>query len=152
MKLICIKDLYIYSGIRGLIKGKEYNGSLISKEIEVITDYDNYWKHIKLIANSVNFIRKGHKPEDLPQVIPGYKTHREIYRLYTKKIYVPFIYINGEENSLNSFCILNNNQLYELGAEKGRQPSFTSTVIMVDEYFDYKSEKIDTILNDILTK
>jgi hypothetical protein len=155
LTLIC-KSLMMAHWGEILIPGQEYQGEILFKETQIITDYDKYWYYNGLACNSIDWIRKGYNEDNLHEVIPGYIKNSEIDRLYTKKIEMPFIKVKCSDGQTNSFCLLTDEELYRLGAAKGEggnslgKPCFCYTVHRVDEYFDYSSIRRDNVLNKIL--
>jgi hypothetical protein len=154
IKLICTQPMVAHWG-NILIPGQEYIGSIYLRDTEIITDHDNYWKYINLTAGSIGWIRKGYTEDTLHEVIPGYMKSSEINRLYTKKVEMPFIRVKCSDNRHNTFCLLSDAELFELGADKDKgrykgKPCFTYSVYRVDDYFDYASIRRDNILNKIL--
>ena len=154
MKLTCIKPKYAHWGSI-LIEGQEYEGVIEMRSTEIITDYDNYWKYTTMILESRDWIRKGYDQSNLHEVIPGYKSLSEVNNLYTKRVDMPFITIKCSDNQSNSFCLLTDNEVYDLGADKSKdgnnkgKPCFSYTVYRVDDYFDYKPSRRDNILNQL---
>jgi hypothetical protein len=151
MKLTCKKLKAAHWGII-LEVGKEYEGRIITKSTEIITDFDNYWKYTKKVASSRDWIKKGYTQETLHKVIPGYRTLSEINDLYTKTIDMPFIRILCSDNQYNDYCLLTDEEIYALSADinkdgnKTGKPAFQYTVYRVDEYFDYTAIRRDNIL------
>jgi hypothetical protein len=120
MKLICKKGKIAHWGAI-LIEGQEYEGDIITKSTEIITDFDNYWKFTEKIATSRDWIRKGYTQETLHEVIPGYKTLSDVNSLYTKKVNIPFIRIKCSDYQHNDFCLLTDKEVYDLGADKNKR-------------------------------
>lgn len=139
-----------------LIPGNQYVGEVYFKETQIITDYDNYWKYLTMISSSIEWLRKGYTQENMHEVMPGYKTNREIDSLYTKKVEMPYVKVKCSDGGTNSFCLLTHEELYKLGAAKGKggnsldKPCFCYTVFLADEYFDYTAIRRDNVLNKIL--
>lgn len=154
MKLTCINIKYAHWG-EILRPGKEYEGIVEYKSTEIIIDYDNYWKYTEMIANSREWIKRGYDKSNMHEVMSGYKSYGEVHRLYTKRINMPYFTVKGEDGSRYSFCLLNDSELYNLGAAEGKdgkskgKPCFSYTVHMVDDYFDYTSTRRDLKLNKI---
>ena len=154
MKLTCIKGMFAHWGAI-LHEGQEYEGVVEYKSTEVITDYDNYWKYTEMVASSRDWIKKGYDESNLHEVIPDYRAYHEIHNIYAKKIDLPFITIRCSDNQKNSFCLLSDNELYELGVAKGKdgkskdEPCFVCSVNLVDEYFDYTPIRRDNILSQL---
>lgn len=155
MKLMCIKEMTAHWG-EIFIVGQEYTVSKIeTRSTEVITDYDNYWKHTSMVAGSIEWIRKGYTQERLPEVIPGYLELTEVHNRYAKKVDMPFAVIKGTDGQFNSFCLLSEGEVYNLGAVKNKdgnrkgRPSFNYTVHMIDDYFDYVQTRRDKILKEL---
>ena len=137
LTLICKQPMVAHWGDI-LITGSEYQGEIFFRDTEIITDYINYWKYIDLILKGSKFY--------LHESIPDYKS-------YTKTVEMPFIRVECSDTQTNSFCLLSDAELFELGADKrwntGR-PCFSYTVHLVDDYFDYTPIRRDNILNKIL--
>ena len=154
IKLVCKKAKGAHWGFI-LEEGKEYEGRIITKSTEIITDFDNYWKYTEKVASSRNWIKKGYTQETLHEVIPGYKTLSDVNSLYTKRINMPFIHILCSDNMYNDYCLLTDEELYALGADinkegnKKGKPAFSYAVHRVDEYFDYTPIRRDNILNQL---
>jgi hypothetical protein len=154
MKLTCKKLKAAHWGII-LEVGKEYEGRIITKSTEIITDFDNYWKYTEKVASSRYWIKKGYTQETLHKVIPGYKTLSEINDVYTKTIDMPFIRILCSDNQYNDYCLLTDEEIYALSADinkdgnKTGKPAFQYTVYTVDEYFDYTAIRRDNILSQL---
>ena len=51
IKLVCKKAKGAHWGFI-LEEGKEYEGRIITKSTEIITDFDNYWKYTEKVASS----------------------------------------------------------------------------------------------------
>jgi hypothetical protein len=51
MKLLCKKGKFAHWGAI-LIEGQEYEGEIITKSTEIITDFDNYWKFTEVRKDS----------------------------------------------------------------------------------------------------
>jgi len=143
MKLLCKKGKIAHWGAI-IIEGQEYEGEIITKSTEIITDFDNYWKYTEKVASSRNW-----------WFIPGYKTLSDVNSLYTKRINMPFIHILCSDNMYNDYCLLTDKEVYDLGADvnkdgnKKGKPAFSYTVYRVDEYFDYTPIRRDNILNQL---
>jgi hypothetical protein len=154
IKLVCKKAKGAHWGFI-LEEGKEYEGRIITKSTEIITDVDKYWKYTEKVASSRDWIKKGYTQETLHEVIPEYKTLSEINDLYTKRINMPFIHILCSDNMYNDYCLLTDEELYALGADinkdgnKKGEPAFSYTVHRVDEYFDYTPIRRDNILSQL---
>lgn len=136
-----------------LIPGQEYTGEITYVNTEIVTDYENYWKYVTMMASSVEWIAKGYTQDTLHEVIPGYKNN--IDSLYTKRIDMPFIRVKCSDNKTNQFCLLSTSELFSLGCDYykvGRnqgKPCFRYTVYLVDDYFDYVVTRRDNILNEL---
>jgi len=145
LTLICTQPMIAPSG-NILVPHQEYTGEIFSIDTEIITDYINYWKYILLLLESDNWHRKGYTKNYLPELIPGYMESSEIDRLYTKTVEMPFIKIKN-----NSFCLLSDAELFQLGADKyNGKPCFKYTIHHVDDYFDYTSIRRNNILNKLI--
>lgn len=135
-----------------LIKNRQYTGQIVYVSTEIITDYDNYWKYTGFIAGSLEWIRKGYTEDNLHEVIPGYKSHKEVNELFTKRVDMPFIRIKCSDNQTNQFCLLSDVELFSLGCDKGKngrslgKPCFSYSVHRVDDYFDYTERRRDNVL------
>lgn len=155
--LTCTQPMVAHWG-EILIPGHEYTGEIFYKDTEIITDYVNYWKYSDLVIKSMEWIRKGYTEDNLHEVIPGYIKSSEIHRLYTKRVEMPFISVKCSDSQTNSFCLLSDEEVFGLGADKhkhvrGRnmgRPCFTYTVYRVDDYFDYTTIRRENVLNKIL--
>lgn len=157
MKLLCIEPRAAHWGSI-LTKGKWYDADICEKEVEIITNYDEWIKQIGLVSSSITWIRKGYTEETLPEVIPGYMTMKEVNRLYTKRIMMPHIVVRTDDNSRMSLITLTEKEILELGADiskaknerkKGR-PAFGYSVYLVDDFFDYLPTRRDNRLNELL--
>ena len=139
-----------------LIPDQEYTGQITYVNTEIITDYDNYWHYTGLIAESFKWLRKGYDETNLHEVMPGYKTTKEVQDLYTKRIDMPFVRVKCSDGQTNQFCLLSDNELYSLGSVKAKggksegKPCFSYSVHRVDDYFDYVQTRRDNIINKIL--
>lgn len=90
MKITCTKPYITHYG-RMLIQGEEYEISRVFKrKTQIITDYDNHWKYVGLIADSLKWLRLGYTPDNMREVIPEYITISEMERLTTKSVLIPF--------------------------------------------------------------
>ena len=155
IKVKCISPMAAWWG-EVLVVGEEYTLFEIKNILtEIITDYDNYWKYTSMIAGSIEWIRKGYTQEQLPEVIPGYLDMKEVHKRYAKKVDMPFGSVKCSDTQINSFCLLTDDEVYELGAVmnkdgngKGR-PGFNYTVYMIDDYFDYVQTRRDKKLNEL---
>ena len=153
------KNEYITHYGRMLIQGEEYEISRVFKrKTQIITDYDNHWKYVGLIADSLKWLRLGYTPDNMREVIPEYITISEMERLTTKSVLIPFAeIITSYQQSTMDFCILSDKEVCDLGAvlnKKGNrkgEPSFCYSVHMIDDYFDYKKIRRDNILNNLLS-
>ena len=155
MELECIKEMRAWWG-EVFIPGQKYVVCKIeTRSTEVITDYDNYWKYTSMIAGSIEWIRKGYTQETLHEVIPGYLDLDEVHKRYAKKVDMPFVNIKGSDGEINSFCLLSDEEVYNLGAVKNKdgnkkgEPCFNYTVHMIDDYFDYIQTRRDKILKEL---
>lgn len=155
LKLKCINPMVAHWGDI-LIKGHEYTGEITYVNTEIITDYDNYWHYSGLISGSFKWLIKGYDETNLHEVIPGYKKHDEVHKLYTKRIDIPFIRVKCSDNQTNQFCLLSDSELFSLGSDIGKggrsegKPCFSYSVHRVDDYFDYVETRRDNILNVLL--
>ena len=155
LRLMCTRLMMAHWGDI-LIEGQEYTGEIIFKSTEIITDYDNYWHYTGLIADSFKWLRKGYDETNLHEVMPGYKTNKEVHELYTKRIDMPFVRVKCSDSSTNDFCLLSDSELFSLGSDIGKggrsegKPCFSYTVYQVDDYFDYVQTRRDNIINKIL--
>ena len=155
LTLMCVQPKVAHWGDI-LIPGQEYTGEIIFQSTEIITDYDNYWHYSGLIANSRVWLRKGYTSETLHEVIPGYKTIKEVQDLYTKRIDMPFVKIKCSDSQTNGFCLLSDAEVFSLGSDIGKggrsegKPCFAYSVYRVDDYFDYSQLRRDNIINKIL--
>jgi hypothetical protein len=155
MELVCIKDMAAYWGSI-LTSGKSYKvKNQYEKSITFITDYDMYWKYVSMIARSITWIRKGYTQETLHEVMPGYLIHSEVMRLYTKSVMAPHFDFATDDNSTESMCVLSDGELISMGADiakggkrKGKA-SFSYTVHLLDDYFDYQGIRRDNKLNGL---
>ena len=158
MKLLCIESKYAHWGSI-LTKDKWYDVIEIKdKEVEIITNYDEWYKQIGLISSSITWIRKGYTQENLHKVIPGYMTMSEVSRLYTKKIMMPHVIIKTDDKSTMSLITLSEQEILDLGADVSKasnrkrngKPAFGYTVYLVDDYFDYLPTRRDNRLKELL--
>lgn len=154
LKLKCTNPMVAHWGDI-LIPGQEYTGEIAYVNTEIITDYDNYWKYISMISSSWEWLRKGYDETNLPEVMPGYKTTKEVNDLYTKRIDMPFVRVKCSDGQTNQFCLLSDSELFSLGSDIGKRrsegkPCFSYTVHRVDDYFDYVQTRRDNILNVLL--
>jgi hypothetical protein len=153
--LMCVEPMMAHWG-HILIVGQEYTGEIVYVNTEIITDYDNYWHYTGLIADSFRWLRKGYDETNLHEVMPGYKTNKEVHDLYTKRIDMPFVRVKCSDGQTNSFCLLSDSELFSLGSDIGKggrsegKPCFSYSVNKVDDYFDYASMRRDNVLNKIL--
>ena len=132
----------------------------------IITDHDNYLKYTDLIIRSMEWLKRGYTTETLPEVIPDYITFEEVNKRFTKRIDIPFAFIRCSDNQINKFCLLSDKEVFDLGADihsprnglcyvsdksgkyEGR-PTFTLTVYMIDDYFDYNQIRREKKLNKL---
>ena len=155
LRLICTDPMVAHWGDI-LIVGQEYTGEIIYKSTEIITDYDNYWYYNGLIADSFRWLRKGYTEENIHEVMPGYKNHKEVDGLYTKRVDTPFIKVKCSDGQTHHFCLLSDAEFFALGSDIGKggrsegKPCFAYTVYQVDDYFDYVQTRRDNIINKIL--
>ena len=155
LRLICNQPMVAHWGDI-LIVGQEYTGDITYVNTEIITDYENYCKYISMISSSLEWLRKGYTQENMHEVMPGYKNHKEVNGLYTKRIDMPFIRVKCSDGQTNQFCLLSDAELFTLGSDIGKggrsegKPCFSYTVHQVDDYFDYVQTRRDNIINKIL--
>ena len=157
MKLLCIEPRAAHWGSI-LTKGKWYDADICEKEVEVITNYDEWYKQIGLGSQSITWIRKGYTQENLHEVLPGYMTLSEINRLYTKRIMMPHIVVRTDDNNRMSLVTLSIQEILDLGADiskapnrkKQGRPAFGYSVYLVDDFFDYLPTRRDNRLNELL--
>jgi hypothetical protein len=157
MKLLCIEPRAAHWG-RILTKGKWYDADICEKEVEIITNYDEWYKQIGLGSQSITWIRKGYTQENLHEVLPGYMTLSEINRLYTKRIMMPHIVVRTDDNNTMSLVTLSIQEILDLGADvskapnrkKNGRPAFGYSVYLVDDFFDYLPTRRDNRLNELL--
>lgn len=156
MRLLCIKSMIAHWGSI-LTEGKWYDVVReFDREIEIITNEKEYWKHTSMIASSIDWVRKGYEQADLHKVIPGYKTLSEVHTLYAKKIVVPHFEFKTDDNSIECMCILSDEELFALGADKREEgkknegrPAFGYTIHQIDDYFDYVATRRDRRLKEL---
>lgn len=154
MKLKCIKSMTAHWGSI-LTEGNEYEViEFIEKEIEIITNYKEYWKHTYMGASSITWIRKGYTQETLHEVIPGYLKMEEYHALYTKRIKLPFVVFKCDDNSKQSFCLTTHDELINVygGAEDEKRKGKVShcyTIYFIDDNFDYVQTRRDKKLNEL---
>lgn len=146
MELYCLKSRVTLGGDI-FTKGKWYEIiRMYDNEVEVITNYDEWYKQIWKIYQGV----------DLAGI-------ESIESLYKKKITIPFIDIRTEiplSDSLDqmSLCVLSDKEVLNMGADiskdnnysRGGRPAFCSLVYMVDDYFDYTFMRRDNKLNNLI--
>lgn len=155
LRLICTNPMMAHWGDI-LIEGQEYTGEITYVNTEIITDYDNYWKYISMISSSLEWLRKGYDETNLHEVMPGYKTTKEVDDLYTKRIDMPFVRVKCSDGQTNQFCLLSDSEIFSLGSDIGKggrsegKPCFSYTVHRIDDHFDYVQTRRDNILNQIL--
>jgi hypothetical protein len=122
-------DIYLRTG---QLSTTIYNNT----ELELITNNDEYYKYTSMIASSIEFIRKGYTEENMTEVMPLYKTYKEVHRLYTRSITVDFISVSTDDNSHQRFVVMSRDEmmrLYNVDFIK-----FNTSVDFVEDYFDYK--------------
>lgn len=158
MKLLCIKSRLAHWGTI-LTEGNEYEVvEEYQKSVEVITNYDEWYKQLGLASGSITWIRKGYTEDNLHEVIPGYMSMSEMNRLYTKRVLMPHFDIRTDEGKTMTFCILSEDEILSLGADvskapnrkKNGRPAFGYSVNLIDEYFNYQPIRRDNKLNNIL--
>ena len=152
LELMCT-DMMIAHWGKILIPGQEYIGEIKFVPTEIITDYDNYWHYTGLIADSFPWLRKGYDQETLHEVIPGYKSIKEVNQLYTKRIDMPFVSVVCSDGCTNQFCLLSNDEVIALGSDvRDGEPCFSYSVYMVDDYFNYSNIRRDNIIDKLLNE
>lgn len=148
-KIRCTKTLSYYWGDI-FVEGEEYElPDIHIQKARLTTNYDEYFKYTSLVAGAVDWIRKGYTQETLPEVIPGYLRRDEIRDLYTTSIDLPMIYLRskGSQNDVVSFCLLSENEIVKrYGVDRVH---FDSSITFIDEYFDYKSIRLNNKLNSL---
>jgi hypothetical protein len=153
MEIICIKSMSYYLGDI-FTEGKEYHMSNYTQKYRIVINYDEYFKYLSLLSNSIITASKDQIPENHHQLFsPGssYSTYiilNEIYNKYTIEVDIPMTSIEGEsiEGNIVSFCLLTENEIrYKYEVDK---VYFTNKKMKyIDEYFDYLKIKRDKKLN-----
>jgi hypothetical protein len=144
--LKCFKTKEVYWGVV-YEEGKEYvHGPIEERQYTLITNYEKYYEKIALISGSIKQIREGYTEDQLPSVIPGYMSHKDVKRLYTINVMIPMVSILGDDGHNNTYCILTREELIE----KYGTSKFDSTVNLIEDNFYTKSDLRDNYLNKIL--
>lgn len=160
MKLLCINSRHAHWGSI-LTEGKWYEViENVDKEVDIITNYDEWYKQIGLGSQSITWIRKGYTQENLHEVLPGYLPLSEVNRLYTKKVSMPHIIIKTDDLSTISLITLSEKEVFDLGADidkapnrkRDGRPAFHYSVYLIDDYFDYLPTRRDNKLNELLLR
>lgn len=158
MKLLCNNARYAHWGSI-LTKDKYYEVvEIVDKEVEIITNYDEWYKQIGLASKSITWIRKGYTQENLHEVMPGYLPMSEVNRLYTKRVMMPHVVVKTDDKSSMTLITLTEKEVLDMGADISKapnrkregRPAFSYTVYMVDDYFDYLPTRRDNKLNELL--
>jgi len=142
--LRCKKSIVYHWGVQ-FEEGKIYQISdSFEMEVEVVTEYDNYWEMTKIISKSGKFLRSGVVDSlDIEKQLPGYAeaVNSSKSGKYTKKILLPFVSIKSEDNSLHTFCSLTDKEIsekYNIDLNPNGKIPFRITVNSFCENFDYK--------------
>lgn len=154
IKLKCIKT---YAAHWGMIfqEGKEYTFEETEKEVTIKTDYENYYNQLQLVTGASYWIRRGYNDSNLHEVIPGYKSLRELGRLYTKRIKMPYLATEGDDGSLGHFYTLTTKEIMQRFnlddkcLSKEGHIAFSTSEKSIDEFFDYSHIRRDNKLKNI---
>ncbi len=161
MKLRCIKKKEAYWGDI-FIPGDWYDMIETEREVTLITDYDNYYKYVTMISQSILWIRKGYTEENMHEVMPGYITMKEKENRYTIKVKLPYGQLKGVDDHIYSYYLLSDDEIIEkFGLDReiaiskdtktnsfGRL-SFGTTENVIDNFFDYLPTRRDNRLKEL---
>lgn len=147
MDVKCIKDKKAHWGSI-FTEGKWY---IIAKtstvKRELVLDYEKYYHYTGLIASSITWVRKGYEEKDLPSVIPGYLTYKQVHEKYAKYIEIPSYSIPCDDSGeFYQFCSITKRELIDTyGSCK-----FSTTEKFFEDYFitkeDIRNDKLGGIL------
>jgi len=138
-------------------EGKIYQISeYLERSVDVITEYDEYWKMSRIVAASGQHLQNNIKdPNEIEKRLPGYIKSMEYIKnkSFKKKILLPFVSIKSDcDRTLHYFCSLSDKEISEKYnidlSPKGKIP-FTSTVNILCDYFDYISDIRNKKLGDL---
>lgn len=140
----CIKGKETYFSVQ-LTVGKFYDYKIIEKEYSLITNYEKYIEYTTLIAGSRDNSARA-------------KKMYEERKKYLKRVNLPTLVINSDDNSKHYFCNLTHKELIEeyniivgkdgvINENNGHQSRlFTTSIYMTETYF----ETMDVLRNRIL--
>ena len=152
MDLLCIKSLEPYWGIT-YQKDKWYPiSSILNRKCNLIIDNDNYWKYLKLVAQSKNYTthfgyHKNVPQEEMYTVIDGYLTLSEIKDKYCKVIDLPFVVVVGDGGIMgkNEYCSLKRKDIIDTY----KSDKFDTTVRFIEDNFitltEYRENKLNIL-------
>lgn len=153
--LRCKKSIVYHWGVQ-FEEGKIYQISdSFEMEVEVVTEYDNYWEMTKIISKSGKFLRSGVVDSlDIDKQLPGYAEalNSSKTKKYTKEIKLPFVSIKSEDDSLHTFCSLTDKEIsekYNIYLNPDGEIPFTTTVGTISKNFDYISDIRNKQLEDL---
>jgi hypothetical protein len=91
--------------------------------ITVITNKEKYYESASMLASSIEWIMKGYEKDNT--------------YLYSKDILVKHLEFKGDDNSVIYMCLLNDKELFDIGAEIGKdgKPMLYKTLYQLDDYF-----------------
>lgn len=145
MELKCKKNEDVYWGSL-LTEGKSYVVTRTrTYTTTLITDEANYWKHTKVIAGAIEWIRKGYDQDTLHEVIPGYLTMRERDALYTKEVEILEFIVTTDDGNSGSYCATTIKELLD----KYGSCKFNTSIYFVEDYFDTTAELRNQAINKI---
>ncbi len=141
----CIKEKETYFSVQ-LTVGKFYDYKIIEKEYSLITNYEKYIEYTTLIAGSRDNSARA-------------KKMYEERKKYLKRVNLPTLVINGDDNHQHFFCNVKHSDLIDehnviikedpINIHNTHQSRiFNVSVYMTETYF----ETMDIVRNRILEK
>ena len=152
-KLLCTKSMAAHWGVI-FEYGKYYDYTICEKEVSFVTNF-KVWNNSlnEIVQNGFEIMKLKNKDIDSTWLVNKNKVLEKIKKECEKTLSLPHLMIKSDDrDTIHYFLTLSNDELYQLGADMGKneKPYFTLSVHRVDDYFDYKSERRDNKLNELL--
>jgi hypothetical protein len=134
--------------------GKYYDYTIYEKEVTFVTNF-KVWNNSlsEIVQNGFEIMKLKNKDIDSTWLVSKNKVLEKIKKECEKTLSLPHLMIKSDDrDTVHYFLTLSDDELYQLGADMGKneKPYFTLSVHRVDDYFDYKSERRDNKLNELL--